>query len=194
MDTNRRLFFSNRVLRARPIAFSFLGIALSLLSNYGEAASPSPESSPGASGYALGNVINFGTGGGSERFRREGWSHTEQKFTWTIGQSAKLVLSIPGSDQPLTLRMRLAAFTKVPEIPWQPVELYVNGQKLADWTVPADPAEFTAVIPAEVVKNPGELKIELKTPKAISPKALGVSADSRLLGVSCYELSITKGG
>src|SRR5207249_10868777 len=31
-----------------------------------------------------------------------------------------------------------------------------------------------------------------ETPKAISPKSMGVSADERLLGVCCYELSITK--
>jgi len=162
------------------------------LSGYGREDSPPPQSSRSSSSYAFDDVIKFGVGAGSERFRREGWSYTEQQFTWTIGQSAKLVFSIPGSDQSPTLHVRLAAFTKVPEVTWQPVEFYVNGQKLADWTVSADAEEFTAVIPVELVKSPGELKVELKTPKAISPKSMGVSADERLLGVCCYELSITK--
>ena len=162
------------------------------LSGYGREDSPPPQSSRSSSSYAFDDVIKFGVGAGSERFRREGWSHTEQQFTWTIGQSAKLVFSIPGSDQSPTLHVRLAAFTKVPEVPCQPVKVYVSGQKLADWTVSADAEEFTAVIPVELVKSPGELKVELKTPKAISPKSMGVSADERLLGVCCYELSITK--
>ena len=162
------------------------------LSGYGQEDSPPPQSSQSSSSYAFGDVIKFGVGDGSERFRREGWSYAEQQFTWTIGQSAKLVFSIPGSDQSPTLHVRLAAFTKAPEVPWQPVEFYVNGQKLADWTVSADAEEFTAVIPVELVKSPGELEIELKTPKAISPKSMGVGADPRLLGVCCYELSITK--
>ena len=162
------------------------------LSGYGREDSPPPQSSRSSSSYAFDDVIKFGVGAGSERFRREGWSYTEQQFTWTIGQSAKLVFSIPGSDQSPTLHVRLAAFTKAPEVPWQPVEFYVNGQKLADWTVSADAEEFTAVIPVELVKSPGDLKVELETPKAISPKSMGVSADERLLGVCCYELSITK--
>ncbi len=125
------------------------------LSGYGREDSPPPQSSRSSSSYAFDDVIKFGVGAGSERFRREGWSYTEQQFTWTIGQSA-------------------------------------SGQKLADWTVSADAEEFTAVIPVELVKSPGDLKVELETPKAISPKSMGVSADERLLGVCCYELSITK--
>jgi hypothetical protein len=39
-------------------------------------------------------------------------------------------------------------------------------------TVPADAKEFIAVIPVELVKHPGALKTELKTPKAISPKSM----------------------
>jgi Sulfotransferase family len=112
------------------------------LSGYGREDSPPPQSSQSSSSYAFGDVIKFGVGDGSERFRREDWSYTEQQFTWTIGQSAKLVFTIPGSDQSPTLNVRLAAFTKVPELPWQPVEFYVNGQKLADWTVSADPANL----------------------------------------------------
>src|SRR5213595_274762 len=162
------------------------------LSGYGHEDSPPPQSSQSSSSYAFGDVIKFGVGDGSERFRREGWSYAEQQFTWTIGQSAKLVFSIPGSDQSPTLHVRLAAFTNAPEVPWQPVEFYVNGQKLADWTVSADAEEFTAVIPVELVKSPDELEIELKTPKAISLKSMGVGADERLLGVCCYELCITK--
>jgi hypothetical protein len=193
MDMNRELSFPRRIVCARAIRLSLLSIALAILAAYGRAETPPPRSSPSSNNYAFGDVIKFGSGSGSERFRREGWSYPEQQFTWTTGQSAKLVVSIPVSDQPLTLHMRLAAFTKVPEIPWQPVDVFINGQKLVDWTVTGDPSEFTAVIPAEIAKTGGELKVELKTPKAISPKSLGVSADPRLLGVSCYEFSITKG-
>jgi hypothetical protein len=34
----------------------------------------------------------------------------------------------------------------------------------------------------------------MKTPKAVSPKAMGISEDARVLGVYCFELAITKGG
>jgi hypothetical protein len=142
--------------------------------------------------YTLGKVVSFGAGGGSERFRQSGWSDTEKQFTWTIGTSAKLVFPIVPSVQPLNLRMRLTGFTKPPQLPAQPVEVFANEQKIAAWEV-STTADFTAVIPAVIAEKGGVLTIELKTPKATSPKALGMSNDARVLGVLCSELAITAG-
>lgn len=160
-----------------------------------EATAPPAQSSPARTDnkYELGSVISFGTGGGSERFRQDGWSTTEGQYTWAIGNSSKLVLSIPASAQPFTLRMRLTGFTNPPTLTEQPVEVFANGQKIADWTVAAT-ADFTTVIPAAIVKDGGALTIEIKTPKAASPKALGMSEDARVLGVLCSEFAITQGG
>jgi hypothetical protein len=160
--------------------------------------SPAVTASPLGSGgkYALGTVIRFGTGGGSEAFRQSGWSATEPNATWTTGSSAKLAFLIESPEQPLTLRMSLAALSGMtnPATPTpQPVEVVANGQKIADWEVTTR-SDFNAVIPASIVKNGGALVIELKTPKAVSPKAMGISEDARVLGVYCFELAITKGG
>ena len=144
--------------------------------------------------YNLGDVVTFGVGGGSERFRQDGWSGTEKDFTWTSARSAKLLISVPAIDQRLKLRMKLSGFTKASEAsepPFQPVEVIVNGQKVADWEVGSS-ADFTAIVPSEIAKD-GNLTIELKVPKAFSPKSAGMSADPRLLGVACYEFSITAG-
>jgi hypothetical protein len=143
--------------------------------------------------YTFGDVVRFGAGTGSERFKQDGWSDTEKQFTWTIGNSAKLTLSIPPNAGPLNLRVRLTGLTKAPQLAFQPVAILANGQKIADWEV-SRTADFTAVIPAAIAKKGGILTIELKTPKATSPKALGMSNDARVLGVLCSELAITKGG
>ena len=89
--------------------------------------------------------------------------------------------------------MTLSGFTNPPELPAQPVEVYANGIKVADWQV-GDKAEFTALIPPNATGDGNLLKLELKIPKAISPKALGQSQDSRLLGVACFDLVIEKAG
>jgi hypothetical protein len=141
--------------------------------------------------YELGTVVRFGTGGGSERFRQSGWSNTENEFTWSIGNSAKLFFSIPSANQSLTLRMRLTGLTKSGELPMQPVEVFANGRKIADWEV-SSTADFTAVVPAAIVKPGGVLTIELRTPKATSPKVLGMNDDPRVLAVRCSELAIGK--
>ena len=138
-----------------------------------------------------GSKINFGKGGNSEPYKKSGWSPTEEKFTWSEGTSARLEIPVPASNEPVTLKMRIAALIKPPDLPFQPVEAFINDQKIADWQV-AETSEFAARVSPEVTKQGGVLKIEIKTPKATSPKTLGLSADPRVLGVCVLELQFAK--
>jgi len=139
-----------------------------------------------------GSKITFGKGGNSEPYKSAGWSTTEEKFTWSEGTSAQLRIPVPASSEPVSLKMRIAALIKPPELPAQPVEVFINDQKVADWQV-GDTSEFTAAIPHELTTRGGALKILIKTPKATSPKALGINADTRVLGVCCFDLEMSKG-
>ena len=92
---------------------------------------------------------------------------------------------------PLSLRIRLAGLIKPPELPSQPVEVYANDTKIADWEV-ADTADFDATIPTKVLRPDGKVTIVIKVPKAVSPKSLGVGQDPRVLGVSCFQVQISR--
>ena len=140
--------------------------------------------------YQPGVLIRF-TSGESERFRVTGWSDTEKDCTWTRGRSAKLKFSIAKTHGPLVLKIRLMALIKPPELPFQPVEIDVNGNKLAEWEVGGQPADYVTTIPSAIIGS-GELEIELKTPKATTPQSLGMNVDRRLLGVCCVEMVISK--
>jgi hypothetical protein len=142
----------------------------------------------------VGRQIQFGEGGDSERYRTLGWSHTEETFTWTEGNSAKLSLPIADESGPLKLKMSMAAFTHLPDWPSQPVEVFVNGQKLAEWQVNSNPAEYQLTIPADKGKGGRALEIEFRTPKATSPKSVGLNEDPRVLGVCLQWLELTKSG
>ena len=148
-------------------------------------------SSPADPDYTLESIVSFGRGGNSERFRGSGWGHTEQRHTWTEGQHAELRLHIAPTKHPLGIRMRLSGNRKPPELPHQPVEVVVNGHKVAEWQV-AGLQDFTAIVPAEVLADRTELKMELRIPRAVSPKTLGYNADPRLLGICVEEMQITK--
>jgi len=137
-----------------------------------------------------GTKVAFGADGGSERLRQLGWSKTEEKFTWTEGTTAVLKMRIPATKHSVTLRMKLSGLVKEPELPFQPVEVVVNEQKVADWQV-GDTADFVAPIPHDIAKKGGELAITLRVPKATSPKALGLNADPRILGICCHALELT---
>jgi len=139
---------------------------------------------------AYGTKVSFGTGGNSERLRVSGWSGTETEMTWTEGTAAVLAMRVSPTNEPVALKVKLGGLTKDPEVPYQPVEVYVNDQKVADWQVVAGPAEFSASIPQEITKSGGLLRITLKIPKATSPKALGMSGDPRILGVACFDLQL----
>ena len=136
--------------------------------------------------------IVFGQGGNSEPLKVTGWSKTEEKFTWTEGTSAQLRVQLPPANEPVVLKVKMAALTKQPELPTQSVEVYINNQKIVEWHV-ADSAEFTAPMPNTITKAGGPVLIEFRTPQATSPKALGLSADPRILGVCCVDLEFSKG-
>ena len=155
---------------------------------------PTENAEQSANGPELsyGTKVSFGIGGGSERLRTSGWSKTEEKFSWSEGIFAVLAMRLPATQESVTLRMKLAGLIKEPELPFQPVEVLVNDQKVADWKV-GDTADFIAAIPHDITRKGGELTITLKVPKAISPKALGLNADPRVLGICCHELELTKG-
>lgn len=141
--------------------------------------------------YSYGTVVAFNQGGDSELYRVSGWSVTEEKFTWTEGQAASLAMTIAAAETAVTLRMKLAGLTNAPDLPFQPVEVFANDQKIAEWQV-AETADFTASIPADLTRAGGPLTINLKTPKAASPKALGTTADPRVIALTVFEFVLSQ--
>lgn len=139
--------------------------------------------------YQLGTTINFGKSSDARRFCVRGWSLPEDQLTWMEGQSAHMILGVPAS-QPFTLRATMAGLVKSPELPFQPLAVFANDRKIADWQV-AEKKEYVAHIPG-IVTVGGELVLEFRTPKATSPKSLGINDDTRVLGVCIFNMSLEK--
>ena len=179
-------------------AFTLIGTALLLLCTQAcekpssTTSQPAALSSPAnaAPGSVVGQVIPFTAD--SERYRISGWNKTEGDYAWSEGTSARLALPVPAGVGPLTVKMRLRGLIQPPNLPFQPVAVYVNDQKIADWEV-AEGAAFTAQVPAEVSKMGETLNLEFRIPKATSPKALGMNADDRILGICAYSIEIKQG-
>jgi hypothetical protein len=167
-----------------------VAVAFAVFSACGPSGTPNQSTPSSGVDLAYGTKVTFGTGGNSEPFRVSGWSVTEAQFTWTEGASAILAMRVSPTTDHVMLKMLLAGFTRDPELPFQPVEVYINDQKVADWQVAAAPAEFSAAIPQEMTRSGGLLRITLKIPKAASPKALNMSVDPRVLGVQCSGLRL----
>jgi hypothetical protein len=171
---------------ANALAFAALaGSALTLVS-----CRRSEDATSKNASSIIGVRIQFGQAGGSEPYRSMGWSKSEEKFTWTEGNLARLTLPVGSRKGALNLRMMISALTNPPDLPFQPIEVLANQKQIAQWQV-SSAGEFTAIIPAEAV-NGSTLDIELRTPKAVSPKALGQSEDARVLGVCVHWLELAE--
>jgi hypothetical protein len=151
----------------------------------------SPSIAPATNKYSIGDTISFAAGGNSKPFQVSGWSDAEPQLSWTNGPVAVLALRIDPTSEPLTLHVKCGGFAKTPQGPPQPVEVFVNDQKIADWDA-LDLADHTAPIPPAISASGGLLTVTLKIPNAVSPGSLGLSKDPRLLGLSCVEVSLTR--
>ncbi|MFN2507170.1 MAG: hypothetical protein ABR589_00160 [Chthoniobacterales bacterium] len=135
-------------------------------------------------------LIEFTEGGNSDALKVSGWSIAEAGFTWTEGTAAMLSLRVPPADSPVTLKMKAAGSIKEPEVPFQPVEIDINDEKIADLQV-GNTAEFSVPVPEHLTKSGGVLTIALRTPKAASPKDLGLNEDARVLGIRVFNIALS---
>lgn len=192
VESGFRVLRPVRFPRINPVYISFIVAGLSALSVGCSKSKVEPFNQAGSEkNYSLGKKVIFGEDGDSERFRVSGWSATEKEITWTDGPVAVLQFAGLPASTSFRLKMTLAALVNPPELPAQPVQVFANGEKVAEWQV-VDKASFTALIPPK--DDTTTLNIELRLPKAVSPKDLGISSDARVLGVSCFDIVITKVG
>jgi hypothetical protein len=150
---------------------------------------PGGSSAPVAE-YALGTPVRFGADGNARGYQAAGWSSPEPDHTWTDGSTAVLRFKLKATDVPLRLRVRMSGLTKAPELPFQPVEVKVNGVHVTDWQV-AGESDYSATIPAEAIKKEEVMAVQFSIPKATSPSALGTGADDRTLGLNVALLTIS---
>jgi hypothetical protein len=180
-------------LRLGTWLFAVVVLGISLLGQTGCGKSDQrPSASNATASDVVGQRIDFKTEGNWEPYRLSGWSNAEAQFTWSEGTVAKLALPISANPAGLKLKLIAGALIHEPDLPSQPVEVYANSQKIAEWQV-GNAAEFTAMIPGELTTAGGTLTLEFRTPKATSPKALGVNADPRVLGICVRSLELKKG-
>ena len=183
----RRLESASVPKSAAVLAFCCVAVVL-CQSGCDESSSLS-HSSLGRPESLVGAVVKFDAA--SERFRVGGWSKTEENsFAWTDGPSAKLALPLGGRVGELMMTVRAYGLVHMPTLAAQQVEIFANGTKVGEWQVNGTPSDYSVSVPAESTARGDSLEIEFRIPTAISPHALGLSADGRLLGICCYSLSL----
>ncbi|GGD09515.1 hypothetical protein [Aquisalinus flavus] len=105
---------------------------------------------------------------------------------WTIANDAYLILPAPAPQDSdsywLEVEVSRVFISAVHDT--QPVTLFVNGHRLADWRLlTAEGVTLTVVIPARVIGEDGLAVIHLDLPNAHSPAQAGLGADGRPLAL-----------
>ncbi len=156
-----------------------------------QAGSPASEA-VGDIKYPSGRAVSFDLLGTGERYNRGGWDNSDGIFSWAATEKpATLEFRLSPSPRPLSLKMRAAVVTSGARLQVQPVELRVNGNKLAEWTIREPLQWFTAQVPAELANATGLLKVELVAPDAVREAAARLPRELRPVGVQLHDLLIT---
>ncbi|AIY44138.1 Permease of the drug/metabolite transporter [Collimonas arenae] len=146
-------------------------------------------------GYQFGEAVSFSKDGTGEKFILDGWSPAEDWGRWTGARTASLIMRVAAAEgSAIDLEFNSRAFL-VPTHQTLNVLVFVNDQKLGTfkYQYPLDAADSvrTVKIPGDLVaKSKGLLKIEFEMENPVSPASLGLSADSRNLGLGLTGLAL----
>jgi hypothetical protein len=149
----------------------------------------------------VGEKIVFSPGAGAERLLGEGWSALEPKGVWTDGESASLVLELP-ADEPGNVELVFVVDPfVVPEHPVLDVEVSVRGRQLGHRAFRLRRGLFgrgkghrrlRVVLPPSARDETGRAALEFRLRDPASPLDLGLSDDSRRLGLHLRSLTARK--
>ena len=137
--------------------------------------------------YEIGTRINFSRPDVG-KYLGYGWSLPETFSRWTDRGVALIAFRFehPG---PAVLRLKLAPFLVTGKLDQQQLSIKLNKQPVAQLTLrESDLKEYSIALPANLLRDQNTVTFEL--PDAESPKNLGISEDTRLLGVNVQWLLI----
>jgi hypothetical protein len=148
--------------------------------------------------YEMGTRIDLSSPS-SARFLGYGWSQAEPTARWTERGKAivyfklddESVLSRMPPSQAASLIVRMAPFLVSGNVDHQRVRIKVNGHGLLTLTLGTNETnEYFVPVWAGLLASENVLEFEL--PDADSPKRLGVSQDTRQLGISVQWLQLDR--
>jgi hypothetical protein len=146
-----------------------------------------------------GTRMEFGTRGGTwNDLLDANWSIPEPWGIWALGHSATLqfTLRAPGRAERVDwVRLWLKAFVS-PRHPRQRVTVRLDGEKVRELLFQyPDTADIQSEIPLVMRPPAGSrpITIEFLMPDAVSPQSLGLSSDTRVIGVGIERLELLGG-
>jgi hypothetical protein len=140
----------------------------------------------------VGVALNLVSTTNEEESFIQGWSYPESTGRWTIGREATIAWGVTDHQEDLTLSIEGHVLLD-PKAPTQCIELWLNDRQMALWHFRIEQGQALQAqiaVPAELIRDREVLMLTfvIRTPR--SPAELGVSLDSRWLGLHLHSLSL----
>jgi hypothetical protein len=134
------------------------------------------------------------TPGPGRRYLRDGWSGQEASGIWSTGSVSTLVLPLDSSLQGSALAIEFHFFPFLaPGHAAITVELLANDRPMETKAFSGTSREsqvWSVILPKDVVSHNQSLKLTLNLHSPASPASVGLSADTRPLGVMLQEIRL----
>jgi len=131
-------------------------------------------------------VLDFGQGGNSSAYRRDGWSHQEQQFVWATGGMSSLAWPELPPCQRLMLHFDVVPFIAPPHRSVQRLTVKIGDATVAHVELGGQSA-FWVQLPESATPPTG---IILEHPDWAVPGEIGVNSDGRALSIAFRRISI----
>lgn len=139
-----------------------------------------------------GTRVEFGRKPGSEVYLDWGWSGIEPWGVWTNSRVATVSFSVPAPPtRPVRFSARVRWFLS-PKHPDLSVAVSANHSPVATWkfTLPKPARDVEIVLPPSVWSEGNSVQLEFEIDRPRSPASLGLSKDTRLLGLGLEAIEL----
>jgi len=134
-------------------------------------------------------VYNFGRKGSILPWIRGGWDIGEDSFTWTTNASCQLELPAPRTPGTYGIRLDAWPFVSPGKLSKQDLTVLLDGILVGQFRV-EDQAELVVPLPRELTEGRSFLALNFLLPDARRPSDLGISSDTRLLGMAFRRIAV----
>ena len=122
----------------------------------------------------------------AEPFLAQGWSPPEDGCRWTDGKTATLLFGL-SEPLPRVVQIELAPFIVAGKLPEQAVQLFLNDQEIAQWSL-TENAVVIQTIPLPQTLLREQNRLDFLLPNASSPRELRLGLDVRRLALKIHWL------
>lgn len=138
---------------------------------------------------AADKMLEFVRGGNGSRSLREGWSKPETHGTWSCAERASLGIPVGRHTSVRNCRIELSPF--LPPGQSQHLKVLLAGREVASLDLTGGTQTIDVALAPSDVAGADTIDLTLQTAQVFNPAALGLSRDTRNLGVMLKRITVS---